>query len=353
MALQNIGGGGLALPSYHHLRLALGTASNILDVIGEKLACVFKVPKTGSIVAVGCRTGTVSGSGLSVSAGLETLSSGDPSGTAYGGSVAGSFTPTTNAFFEITLGTAASATIGDDIAVVFNLTAGTTPSVNIPATNDASSGSTTVFPYIDTYNGTVWTKSSTTILISWIKYSDGTYEYTGMSPFIQSTSAFNNGSTPDEYALYMNLTAPCRTVGFWLYANFPAATDIVLYDSGSTALRTNTLNVSNLSGATGYHVYPWSGGKQTLAAGVHRLSVKPTTTTNITIYKAQVYSAAISDAWLGGQNFKQSSRTDGGSWTEDGTLRLMGGLIIDQLDDGAGGGGGMMVHPGMTGGVRG
>lgn len=340
MALTTILGG-LQIPSYHNLRLALGTASSNLTAVGMKITTIIKVPKTGTIIALGFRTASISGTGLSISAGMETVSSGDPTGTAYGGSAVGSATPTSNAFFEVTLATAATATIDNLAALVYTLTAGTTPNVGIQTLTDGSSGNTTVFPYLDTYNGTAWTKSASTLLVSWIKYGDGSYEYMGNPPFLGENYTYNSGSTPDERSLYFKLP-PFRSKGFWLYAALgSAATDIILYDTdGTTALRTSTIDTTALSGYTGYIVMPWSSPVTGINNGTYRLSVKPTSTTNITVYGMLTPYAAAFDAWMGGQNFILSTRTDAGTWTQDATKRLNGGLIIDQMDDGIGGGAG-------------
>ena len=51
-----------------------------------------------------------------------------------------------------------------------------------------------------------------------------------------------------------------------------------------------------------------------------------------------VDSASILDAWEGGSKMHLTTRVDAGSWTETTTTRPDMGLIIDQFDDGVGGG---------------
>jgi len=84
----------------------------------------------------------------------------------------------------------------------------------------------------------------------------------------------------------------------------------------------------------------------------YRLVLEPTSATDITSYHFSVNAAAVMDVEEGGQNFHYTEKKDGG-WTDTVTDRPMIGLLIDQFDDGAGGAGGMIVHPGMSGGMRG
>jgi len=59
------------------------------------------------------------------------------------------------------------------------------------------------------------------------------------------------------------------------------------------------------------------------------------------------------DMLSGGQAFHFSSRADAGAWSDTTTRRPIMGLILSAADDGVGGGGGMIVNPGMSGGLNG
>src|SRR3990167_2576025 len=70
------------------------------------------------------------------------------------------------------------------------------------------------------------------------------------------------------------------------------------------------------------------------------LSVKPTSANSVNLMEITTPSAAAMDEMELGQNCHFGSRTDAGAWTLDTSRRPMISLIIDQLDDGAGGSGG-------------
>jgi hypothetical protein len=142
--------------------------------------------------------------------------------------------------------------------------------------------------------------------------------------------------------------------GLWVRI-LPGATnsyDLVLYDSdGTTALKTVTID-SDQGRVTTSTTRVARFADVTLAANTaYRIAVKPGGT-NVTIYDCTVNSVAILDAFPGGQNFYLTSRTDAGAWTETTTRKPDMGVIITAVDNGASGGG-LLVHPGMTGGFRG
>jgi len=86
---------------------------------GKRQAYVFQVPKTGNISAVLLGLGSVT-SAQTVRVTIQTIdgTTGNPSGIDYGGSVKGTYTPSANTTFEVTLGTPAAAVAGDVVAVV-------------------------------------------------------------------------------------------------------------------------------------------------------------------------------------------------------------------------------------------
>ncbi|HDZ58617.1 MAG TPA: hypothetical protein ENH47_00950 [Ignavibacteriales bacterium] len=348
MALQTIKGG-LWIPEYLNRAITSPLSPKLLDTAGYKFAAIFKVPKTGTISKVGFRVGNVT-TPETLKVGLQTLSGGDPTGTAYGGMVAGTqATPAANTYYTVPLGTPATATVNDTVAVVIEFDSAV-GNLEIDYLSTNAQG----FPYIDYYTG-AWVKDDNIPAIS-LEYSDGSYENTGMFPISNvSTFKFNNTDTPDERALRFSLPFPGRIAGFWVGIdnNRTGAFDIVLYE-GTTAKATVSFAAIEYSSVDmeicfGVFDTPFEYTKNT----EYFLAVKPTSATDIGLREITILSAAIMDSFPGGTNFYLGTRTDAGSWSTDTLKRPFMGVFIDQLDDGVGGAGGMIVHPGMDGGMRG
>ena len=188
-----------------------------------------------------------------------------------------------------------------------------------------------------------------------VRYNDGSYAWTPWL-FPASTfgnTAFNSASTPDERGLYFSSPVPVRASGIWVYVDADADFDLKLYDSdGSTVLKTIAVDTdlrALVAARIQYHYFPAS--QELLANTNYRLTALPGAS-SIGLAEFTVNAAAIMDAFSGGQACHLTTRADAGAWTQTTTQRPIMGLIIDGLSDGAGGGG-MIVHPGMSGGMRG
>lgn len=130
--------------------------------------------------------------------------------------------------------------------------------------------------------------------------------------------------------------------------------NFILYDSdGTTALRTLPIDndaVISTSARVAVHRF----APVTLAANTfYRLVFVASVTTTTTVYYVSANSAALMDGFAGGQNFHWTSRDSGGTWTDVTTQRPMVYMRVSSIHDGAGGGGGMVRHPGMSGNLNG
>ena len=323
------------------------STSQTLDAAADRHAIVFSVPKTGNITAVGWATRTVTSS-QSVDVRLETIdgTTGYPSGTLIDSPTnqasATRATVASNTYYEETLTAAQAVTMGQVIACVvqFTGTAGTIQTLNLD-----SLASAVGFPY-GVFNTTgTYAKNINRVMNIVLKYDDGSYYEVGCPPPVISTTmsvAYNSGSATDEYALKFTPQVPITVSGWW--GSIQPATggtyDIVLYDSdGITALKTVSYDGDNFGGtATSGHLRGYFNGTQILQAGVaYRLALKPTNTTNVTLYYLEFNSSAILGALSGGPNAFQSSRVDAGSWVDTATTkRPWLGLIVSAIDIGGG-----------------
>lgn len=360
MTMVNVPGG-FFIPTYYN-RLASGFAlSNsvgLIDAAGEKVAVIFQVPKTGTIDRLLFRTAGVTTS-QSIDVALQGVSAADgfPDGANFGGSTPGAqATLAANTMYEVTLGTSATVTLGNIVSMVLSWTS-TVGSMNMAAANgtrDTNVG----LPYVALFTA-AWAKQADANLTSivGVRYSDGTYAWVGgVLGGTVNTNAFNTGSIPDEIGMKYVLTAPMRCGGFWAITNPAAAAtfDAILYNSSDVVQASVSVDPDQLHGTGAPKLINMRWAPVSLAIGSYRFVLKPTSANNITVAEWVVALNAQLNCNPGGANCYKTSRTDAGAWTDsDVTQSPSMGLWFDQVDDGAGAAGGMLVHPGTGGGMRG
>ncbi|HAO93412.1 MAG: hypothetical protein A2X99_10250 [Deltaproteobacteria bacterium GWB2_55_19] len=362
MTMQSIIGG-LTIP--HHVEAVIGAPNDLtgylIDAAAEKVAFIFKIPKSGTITEIGFRTGAVTIADT-LKIGLYTVdTSNNPTTTAYGGMVAGTqATPAANTWYNVALGTNCTATADDAAAVVIEFNSYVAGNLRIAALDGSSgsSGNICGFPESKQYTAS-WANIAARPVFS-IKYSDGSYGFIyGCYPVSAVTeTAFNSSSTPDERGLKFSIPFPARLSGFWLNYRVTGVTgsaDVVLYDSdGTTVLQTHTIDFQKVNAGPRMFYFQFATAQALSKDTFYRLVVKPTTTTSNSFYDFTVNAVAIMDCFEGGQNFHLTTRTDAWAWTDTTTKRPWMGLVLDQFDDGVGGGGGgLLLHNGMTGGING
>jgi hypothetical protein len=174
------------------------------------------------------------------------------------------------------------------------------------------------------------------------------------------TYSFTSTRYGTRFTVPTGMGASVRLAGIRFRANNNSASD---YDikvgsiSGSTVTELMTLNVDTdqqTNTAEGYvhdHVFPTA---QTLTAGseyvigimagnnnVQYGNIKLTAAIDRTAFTHPIYGTVKSGSW-----------TSGGAWTDDDTRLYMIVPFFDLITAGSGSGG-MVVHPGMAGGMRG
>lgn len=358
MATANVYG--LWLPPNHFAGAGLSTpTAATLDAAGEKLAFIVQASKTGNIRKIHWLPGSVT-TATDTDVRIETVdaATGLPTGTLFGATTNG-----TQLAAAITTGVTAVTTLTADAAVtagtsIFAIVIAPTGTPNyIVSLAATSSGSPYDFPYVKLFAAAAWGDlAANYVPIVAIEYSDGTFDYNPLLfPITTSSSGvFNSGSTPDERGLKFRIAAPVRVRGFWSMSNLAGDTDFVLYDSdGTTALSTLTKDKDiDMAYGNNVSVFRFTSSISLLANTFYRLTQKPTTVTNTRLYFITVAAAARFDQMEGGQDFHWTERTDAGAWTDVTTKRPDMGLIIDGISDGVSAGG-LLTHPGMTGGIRG
>lgn len=173
----------------------------------------------------------------------------------------------------------------------------------------------------------------------------------------------NNGSTPDEFGMYFQM--PAGTCASYQIAGLrlgclPAADfDVLLYGTDGTTVLASMAYDSSIQNQTAQAAFDCMFTGTTLptlnAGSFYRLVVRPSTINNMGPVQYFTFSQDSDKTAVIGStaDIQYTSRTNAGAWTQDTNRMLTMQAIIVGLDQGTGSAGGMLVHPGMTGGIHG
>lgn len=313
-----------------------------LDDADDAIAMTFLAPKTGTISKIGFYVTAVTGSPPSYQAVLNTIdASGKPSGSLYGGSAAETVAISATGWTWITLSTPGSATAGDPVAAVLKPT-GTAPSAANCIT--ASYGSIGVHGYGSMRFTTAW-GSSTGSGIMAIQYNGG--DVFGLALTTDAIAAsFANDDTPDEIGAKFIAPFDATLHRATIYAypvNFDGTAAIVLYDGADNTLATWTITDADHAKWTGGVTLQAAAGIGLTGGATYRITIKPSSTTNVALFRYKFESAAakLFAPWAG--SFSATERTDGGAWTDTANDMIECALELSvdfaELGDGGGGSG--------------
>lgn len=372
MTIQAITGGGFKLPAYKRADLTPmsgGAVGILLDASGEKAAVIFRAPKAGDIHKIGFRTGTVTtGDTLKVSF-QDLAATGFPDETADQYRTVSVADGNDDTWFTTGIlssdgtdsGTKRTVTKGQELAVVLEFNAYVAGNLYIANCDGVGSAGLDAYPYVaqKVGAGPTWTKinSGASIPCIALEYSDGSFAFIGALPITSHTAQSFKSDTvgADEYALRFTVPFPMRIVGMGCVIDADGNADFILYEG--TTQRAGVSIDPDMRASSSVSVYEmlFDDGPYTLSKDtVYHASVKPTTTTAVVLNIHNFNSAGILDSVDGGQAFHLATRVDGGAWSYDTAKRPVIWLIVDGFDDATGGaGGGLLIHPGMTGGING
>lgn len=329
-----------------------------LDANGEYVAFILQAPKTGTIERVHFHATTVTADGDGLRVRIETVvvTDGLPSGTLVGGSSEVTIVTTTpNSWNRSGAGLAAAVTKGDIIAVqLMSPAAGTTFNGIIRSSFSGYVGPTLsigpngLFPYIVNAVPTA-AKAVPGGMVVALEYDDGTTPYIEAAIPASSivSTGFNSTSTPDERGNLFQVPVPCRVVGVY-HQSLPGGTtqsyDLVIYNGADVAIATVSRDADIIrqiaGGQSEVALFPTPVALSALTN--YRLVMKPTVTTSLSQTQQVIDTATggtrLREAVVGGTTWQLTTRADAGAWTETPDTIACLGLIIDQFDDGAGGG---------------
>jgi hypothetical protein len=348
--------------------------STVLDATTDKNAFIFQAEDAITITRLGVRLNAKTGTSPTYSINIQGVNtSGMPDGTIKGGGspASATFTATSwtaGTFNWVTLTNSYTCARGELLAIVVEYSSGTINTSNfitLTATvlfGDANNS----FPSGRNSTGSWTTQTAGGRLI--FGYGSSSRAY-GNPLQNATTQAYNSGSTSptgDEYAArFIIPTWFCSTYkirGLLMQTTFVAAQDMTwdLKEASSssygTALQSVTLD-GDLAGPSPSNdsaiIIFDETTLSTLTAGTaYRLAQRPASTGSTNVYYIEVASSADFQAMapFGDEQVYLEKTNDGGSWTAVTNQRPLMSLILDDVTPPSGGGG-LLRHPGMVGGL--
>lgn len=320
--------------------VAGASAGSTLDAAGEYQGIVCCAQQDMTISHVLWRPHAVSGS-PTADVRIETVgATGLPSGTLWATNtniVTGTLTA---AFRTDALTASASITKGQMFAVIFQYNSGTSFQARLLSTGAPLSKS---IPYRVTNTG-VPAKGLTALPIMALgSSSTAFYPVPGLFPTIQASAAFNNTNSA---ARGNKFTVPfaCRVIGLSFNSGANLGDyNIFLADSSGTELSSSStaFDGDHAQASAGYQKIMFFDNAVTVTAGTTVIgALEPSSATNSDEVTFDLSNANDRTAMPGGTGVFRVTRTSG-VWSDDTDSVTCMDLVIDQLDDGAGSGGGI------------
>jgi len=318
----------------------------LIDAASERVSFRFQIPKTGTLAKLGFLIHTVAAPAKDIKVALQALGTdGQADGTDLSTAATIALVATDdNTWFWADI-TDLSVTVEQVRALLIRWSNEADPgNISIGSWNQTFNDMG--FPSCATYNGTVWTNQGGVNALFALEYSDGSRPYVGAFP--QSTIngiafGFDNNDTPNEYGNKFTVPFKCRIAGARIRGGRPSGATIIvsLYEGDATTPTvTTTLDADAIGTSNIAPIDVFFDTPVTVAAGaVVRITMTiDSTTSAMTISEITVDGAATMDGYQMGQDCIRCARA-GAGWTDITTKRIMGvSMLIDQLDDGAGGG---------------
>src|SRR3990172_6971786 len=356
-------------------------SSGTLDAAGEKIVFIGRVyleggPGSKTISSAGgkidWRTATITwatpGSTLRVGIADVDLTNGPPGrddGTfdVYKDLVQGTDSLASNTWTSTAMATGTKTIAhGDLIAIVFELTVTLgVDSVTVTKVNNNSVAY--MLPFVSTFLGGVWASGAGSPCAV-ITFDDATLGSLDCSLAQKTTTntSFDVNSAADEVCCIFEVPGPVTVDALWARAGEDAAGgdfEIILYSDPlgtPTVIETITIDADTIqaTGSSDFIFCPLTVLRTLSKDTKYAVAVRPTTANNVNIQVITFDVEAFKKCWPGGIKTQKGTRADQtGAFTASTTEIALAGVRIRSIDDGAGGAGGLLVHPGMAGGMRG
>lgn len=334
--------------------------AQVLDASTEKLACIFNMPYALTISHAGFWYGTYKGTPPTYKVSLQGVnSSGNPDGTIKGGGspASATFTPPADATWDtqwkfITLSNSYSAARGELLSMVIEYYSGTISAANystMMGTSTAYGDNRLSFPNNQFYSGSAWAKYTNSPLFAirdstpsvvWGRLIEGHVDKSDSRSALKFNIPTTFCSTFKIRGAVIRLSPTAGntfTFGLWgasLLQDVTVDTDTLNAITNYTVeLFFDESSLSTLSAGTDYYIgIEQSGAVCTLACAEYN--------TNVNQQLAMPFGTNCCYSGWGGS-----------SWTDNVNLVPIVILIFDDITPPSGGSG-LLVHPGMMGGLR-
>jgi len=326
--------------------------------VDEGVGVTFQAPHSGSIDGICFSTQTVAGAVSDAWIRLHPVDSlGDPDESIVLAS--GSFAILSDddyKWFGVDFDSGYNANMGEVLsAVVYN------PSESVGNFNIYYyyNFTTSNFPKpIYTTNGTSWVDQGNYVSMFGIKM-DGQYTYVdGIRPLAASGSAgntyvpYSTSTSPSEVGIKLTMPFTARCVGFVSSQSLIQDYEYRLYYDSDTVLASGYFDKDYNQGTDHFiHTVYFDQNLDLDKDSVYRIAFRSINTTQ---NKMHCLSASgCYDAWPGGDKVEYTSRSSfGQAWNDDVRKRPEVGFLFSHISS-SGGGGGLLTHPSMAGGMRG
>ena len=238
-----------------------------------------------------------------------------------------------------------SVTVGDNMCVVIKFNSFVAGDLITPQgiTSSTSGTPNTLLNFISTTLDTeaTWGASIQTIPCMALAYSDGTYAYFGdiVPAAGVATDTYNTGSNPDEIGLRFQFPVDTEVNGAWLHADLDGDYTVCLYNAADGLVASFTSSAIERSLATAGNAFCPFVPVTIPANTTYRLTLLPTTATNVVFYNFTVNNNALLANFPGGITWYYTYRQNAGAFSDTNTKRPWMGLQVSGVDVSAGGGG--------------
>lgn len=329
--------------------IAFGAGTTI-DASGEYDAYIFEAREDMVVDRVGFKPNAATGS-PTAELRIETVSAGVPSGTLWnaagGGSTGTTGTLSTSSMNVTTLAAAATISKRQIFAVVIKYATGTSFVTTAMSRGGLNDGVTTMPYKVTNVTGSAVASVVNSIPLILGSSSTNFYRLPACYP-ITAVGTINPASNGVERAVCLRFQLPfkCRIIGARALVTSVGTTEDfsmgIYTDAGSEVSSSmTTFAAASYYPAGGASIEALFDNSVTPTINTwYRLVYQPDTTLACTINYATLEDANHAKAIMRGLNAQTGTRDSGGAWTDVSTRIPMMDLIIDQLDDGAGSGGG-------------
>lgn len=347
-----------------------------IQAIGDYVSCIRQAEEAATITKVGFlfdNRGTNATPGT-CRVGIQSVNtSGDPSGTWLGYT---DYTANSTNFpnfsginLSITANGTASVTRGQLYAIVMYAQSGTWDANN-------NLQFVTLFGGVGQYNTSFPTMKSVVSGAAnnnnnpqphpniYCESSSATYGNPQISP--TNITSWNSGSTPDEIGVKFSLESSWTTnfnvlgmQGVLGITNSASTATMKLYDSSNTVLQSKSFTATEIyAGTNTANLRTLMFDTATLSSltpgSTYRLTLEVTNASLgfTTFLQVNFPNNTVRRAFVGSGTYVRTERANAGAWTDTDTAVPAWKLLISAATA-TGGSGGMVVHPGMAGGMRG